>query len=895
MRCLILLCLAVLSLTAAAAWASPFTARPVSTPSGKMARIASSVSFHQHATHRQRRSRPTTTMLFGDQAVESSLANAPRGRSEAFPFKNTSTGLASSVAVYLPSQNRAKLLVIGLYSARHGQPGRLVASGSLSALRVRAWNSVKIPATHVKPGTYWVAVLSERGTLYFRVRSHRSCGSTRARSSTVAALPSSWKGGSRANGCPISAHVDGKRTSVGKGSSTKAPIVAGTLSLASPTSSTGGASASAPTDSPPIAIPPVNTGAPTVSGSTVAGAVLTAANGSWIDSPTAYAFQWQDCTTVGLGCTDINGATSSSYTLAVSDVGDTVRVVVTASNAGGSTAARSAQTGVVLPPPPANTGLPTLSGAAVEGQTLTTTNGSWSGSPTGYSYAWEDCNSSGASCTTINSAIASTYTLTSGDVGQTTRSVVTATNAGGSTAASSAQTGVVTSSAGLPSGVSLQQIDGGSNYYCSNGFTDACSDGWDSASFFPILDDYAFYPGNSTSTFKSLGLTSSVRVTGGTNMSTLRSAGVTAIPANDSATNFGSESVGGHIEEPGSWSNITSQASSLNSLFGLSGRFLQGSFTWNQLYYQNVSGSACGGSGTMTMQEIFSCTSGMPNGQHLNIATDDLYWFAGSGCSGIQYMGGNVERNGGTATADQMARGSNYGDMVDIMRGWLAAPAQDAPIAPYIETEDGLLTCPSPDTGSIREITPSELSWAVWSTIVHGARMLIYFGTTSNFGSGSTFGFSQNVLPGQSISMYTQGSDTNKLVEDLAPIINSPFALNYASVTPAGYTFPTEDLGWKSTPGIDVMTKYYTGGSFTNSSGTFGNGFYIIATPRASESASNIAATFTIPGSYSGPVNVIDASTGAPATSTLTVSSHKITDTFAHAYDTHIIGPIPNQ
>ena len=38
----------------------------------------------------------------------------------------------------------------------------------------------------------------------------------------------------------------------------------------------------------------------------------------------------------------------------------------------------------------------------------------------------------------------------------------------------------------LPSGVTLQQIDGGPNYYANNGFTYAVNAGWDSPSFFPI-------------------------------------------------------------------------------------------------------------------------------------------------------------------------------------------------------------------------------------------------------------------------------------------------------------------------------------------------------------------------------------------------------------------------
>ncbi|HEX5224270.1 MAG TPA: hypothetical protein VFW29_03975, partial [Solirubrobacteraceae bacterium] len=45
---------------------------------------------------------------------------------------------------------------------------------------------------------------------------------------------------------------------------------------------------------------------------------------------------------------------------------------------------------------PANTVAPSISGSAQQGQTLTTTNGSWSGEPTSYSYSWQRCDSSGA-------------------------------------------------------------------------------------------------------------------------------------------------------------------------------------------------------------------------------------------------------------------------------------------------------------------------------------------------------------------------------------------------------------------------------------------------------------------------------------------------------------------
>ena len=96
---------------------------------------------------------------------------------------------------------------------------------------------------------------------------------------------------------------------------------------------------------------------------------------------------------------------------------------------------------------PLNTGLPVISGTPQGGRTLSTSNGTWTGSPTSYTYQWEDCNSSGASCVSIAGATAGEYTLTEADLGQTIRVVVVAHNASGASApATSAATAVVTAS-----------------------------------------------------------------------------------------------------------------------------------------------------------------------------------------------------------------------------------------------------------------------------------------------------------------------------------------------------------------------------------------------------------------------------------------------------------------
>ena len=245
-----------------------------------------------------------------------------------------------------------------------------------------------------------------------------------------------------------------------------------------------GAGATAPGSAAPAApgadltLPPVSTGAPAISGSPLVGQTLAGSIGSWIDSPTSYAYQWEDCDTLGLLCTAVSGATSSSYTLAGSDVGDTIRVVVTATNAGGSTPATSAQTATVTSPPaPSNSGVPVVSGSAQQGDVLTTSNGSWSGSPTSYAYQWQDCNGSGASCSGISGATSSSYTLAAGDVGHTVRSVVTATNAGGSTPADSAVSGVVAASGGSGGSPPTDTVQPYFAASTANATTGACSAG----------------------------------------------------------------------------------------------------------------------------------------------------------------------------------------------------------------------------------------------------------------------------------------------------------------------------------------------------------------------------------------------------------------------------------
>ena len=197
---------------------------------------------------------------------------------------------------------------------------------------------------------------------------------------------------------------------------------------------------------PPPPTAPVNTALPVVSGTAEEGETLSASTGTWTESPTSYAYQWEDCNASGASCSAISGATGSTRVVAASDVGHTLRVVVKATNAGGSGEAVSAATATVvvgLPAAPTNTVLPVVSGAAEEGKTLSASTGTWTGSPTSYAYQWEDCNTSGKSCSAIGGATGNTRVLAASDVGHTLKVVVKATNAGGSGEATSAATATV--------------------------------------------------------------------------------------------------------------------------------------------------------------------------------------------------------------------------------------------------------------------------------------------------------------------------------------------------------------------------------------------------------------------------------------------------------------------
>lgn len=196
---------------------------------------------------------------------------------------------------------------------------------------------------------------------------------------------------------------------------------------------TNAAGSAESTSSPTAAIaaePPSELRPPVVSGTAGVHQVLQADHGAWYGTGTLYAYQWERCNSEGAECEAVPEADESEYDLQEADEGKTLRVRVGVGSVAGSLSDVSQAT------PPvgaagalADSSPPTISGTPQSGQTLTAASGSWSGHGTvSFAYQWQSCNSFGGSCEAISGATSATFTPGSGQLGQTLRVAVTATD-----------------------------------------------------------------------------------------------------------------------------------------------------------------------------------------------------------------------------------------------------------------------------------------------------------------------------------------------------------------------------------------------------------------------------------------------------------------------------------
>jgi sugar lactone lactonase YvrE len=247
---------------------------------------------------------PSTT-TFGKTTVGPHADKFSPDRKRVNSYALPNPALVSKLSIYLqPSGTEGEQKLKGLiYTDSVGKPGELKA---VSAERVYktsergGWYDLTFP-TPVKlaAGNYWIGVITGEGAGVAGYRFEIKEGSREANANLYTQPPTTPFGTATTDYQQMSIYAT--YTSEAKSS------------------------------------PPHNTEPPTISGIAESGQHLSASPGAWSESPD-YAYQWESCNSTGGNCSAISGATTSTYALAVSDVGKTVRVSVRASDPGGTSA-----------------------------------------------------------------------------------------------------------------------------------------------------------------------------------------------------------------------------------------------------------------------------------------------------------------------------------------------------------------------------------------------------------------------------------------------------------------------------------------------------------------------------------------------------------------------------
>ena len=148
--------------------------------------------------------------MFGRRALEPSLDTVLPGHAVAVPFRNATIGIAVSAILYIARHTTAKSVELGIYTNADAHPGRRITSGSLSALKPGAWNTLHVRSVRVSPDRiYWLAILAHRGAVAVRDRPGGICRSQTSAERSLLSLPRVWTSGRSRRACPLSAYISG--------------------------------------------------------------------------------------------------------------------------------------------------------------------------------------------------------------------------------------------------------------------------------------------------------------------------------------------------------------------------------------------------------------------------------------------------------------------------------------------------------------------------------------------------------------------------------------------------------------------------------------------------------------------------------------------------------------
>jgi hypothetical protein len=405
-------------------------------------------------------------------------------------------------------------------------------------------------------------------------------------------------------------------------------------------------------------------------------------------------------------------------------------------------------------------------------------------------------------------------------------------------------------------GLNLPRVpwEGGPAYYA--GFSKAAA--WNNAAFFPIGVWFEGVYGQAEINLdKGAGLNTYIELTGGSNLPLVRSNGMYAV-LSELLPNYGSETVGWLLSDevdmwagPGSspWTgnypgqgNICTPSNAscgytvlqtlLNGLPANDGRMKYANF----------------GKGTMFWESDAEASKFVNNYTHFN--SNDIYWYTDAnvcynaeGPTLVQGSGPISQYTGlHDLTQAECRRSSNYGTVMERMRALDAMDGKRQPIFAFVE--DGH---PSDDSAGALTINGNQLAGAVFNSLIHEARGVIYF--NHNFGGPCQ---SQHVLRDCGLTtIRPKVTETNQRVKDLAGVLN------------------TQSYQYSFGGNLDTMLKAYNGS------------YYIFAMQKYPNNSGSY--TFTLPPGMGGStVEALYEGRNIP------ISGGKFTDSFAAEYSYHV-------
>ncbi len=571
-----------------------------------------------------------------------------------------------------------------------------------------------------------------------------------------------------------------------------------------------------------------------------------AASPATIVSGTSTTLSWAVASGTGCSINQAVGAVANSGSTSVSPTTNTTYTLTCSGLNGGSSATTNATVTVTPVPSPVNASI-----ASFAASPATITSG---GSST---LTWAVASGTGCS---INQSVGSVANNSSTSVSPTVDTAYTLSCSGlngGSSATASASVTVTPVQPAGELGFARVPWEGGSSYYTQatpdSRFAKANAAGWGNPNFFPVGVYLSKGETEHANTLKAAGINTYVGMEHyAPNLALATNAGMYVIaqqrewtPA-EVGTNpnvvgwFASDEceMGYDNCDPSGTGTAESmlavQQGYVNNVRALQdGRFVMANFG------NGVLRTFWGMNGTMAQHVQLMDASGA-----------DKYMYTSPHVQGIV---DGVHDAPDWPNGTPVGRAYAYGWMIDQMKRF-QDPAKPQPTWGVVESAKPYLTEP----GS-REILPDEMEGAVWSSLIHEARGIMYFQHNNG-----TVNCTQNYSIVDCPTVRAKVTAVNAKVQSLAPVLNTQSYYNDTRVV-NGHTYYQYSFGNNT----DTMLK------------TYNNNAYIFAGLGMGHTTGS--KTFSLPTGVTGTsVEVVGESR------TITVTAGQFTDSFANEYSHHV-------